>query len=319
MKYRQLGRSGVRVSTVAMGALTFGHGSGPVGSVGRTEATRQVDLALDAGVNLIDTADSYSRGVSEELVGRALRGRRDRVLIATKAGMPMGHGPNDRGSSRQHLIRACERSLRRLGTDHIDLYQMHAWDGVTPLEETLSALDALVRTGKVRYVGCSNYSDWHLMKTLATSERLGLTRVVSQQIYYSLTSREAEDGLLPTAIDQGVGVLVWGPLAGGLLTGKYRRGERPPAGSRRFAGWTDPPVRDEGRLYDIVDVLNEIAAERAATSAQVALAWLLSRPAVTSLVVGARTSAQLAENLAAVDLELTAGERARLDEVSAMG
>jgi aryl-alcohol dehydrogenase-like predicted oxidoreductase len=302
-----------------MGALTFG-GRGVFAQVGDTdvtEATRQVDRALDAGVNLIDTANAYSGGLSEEIVGQAVKGRWDRVLIATKARMPMGSGPNDAGLSRHHLINECEQSLRRLGTDHIDLYQMHEWDGATPLEETLSALDDLVHAGKVRYVGCSNYSGWHLMKALATSDRFGLTRFVSQQIYYSLQAREAEYELIPAAIDQGVGVLVWSPLAGGLLSGKYRRGEQPPAGSRRFAGWNEPPVRDEDRLYGVVDALVEIAGARGTTPAQVALAWLLSKPAVTSLVIGARTEEQLAENLAAADLELSADERARLDEVSA--
>jgi aryl-alcohol dehydrogenase-like predicted oxidoreductase len=302
-----------------MGALTFG-GRGVFAQVGNTdlsEAGRQVDRALDAGVNLIDTADAYSRGLSEEIVGQVLKGRRDRTLIATKARMPMGGGPNDAGLSRHHLINACEQSLRRLGTDHIDLYQMHGWDGVTPPEETLSALDDLVHAGKVRYVGCSNYSCWHLMKALATSDRLGLTRFVSQQIYYSLQAREAEYELIPAAVDQGVGVLVWSPLAGGLLSGKYRRGEPAPAGSRRFAGWNEPPVRDEVRLYDVVDALVAIAAGRGVTAAQVALSWLLSKPAVASLVIGARTDEQLACNLAAADLELAADEQARLDEVSA--
>ncbi|MEV4517952.1 aldo/keto reductase [Dactylosporangium sp. NPDC049525] len=319
MQYRQLGRSGLRVSVLTMGALTFG-GSGvfaKVGTTDLTDATRQVDLALDAGVNLIDTADAYSGGRSEEIVGQVLKGRRDRTLIATKARMPTGRGPNDAGLSRHHLIKACEDSLRRLDTEHIDLYQVHAWDGATPLEETLSALDALVRAGKIRYVGCSNYSGWHLMKALATADRLGLTRFVSQQIYYSLQAREAEYELVPTAVDQGVGVLVWSPLAGGLLSGKYRRGEPPPEGSRRFAGWDEPPVRNEDQLFDIVDALVGIARDRAVAPAQVALAWLLGRPAVTSLVIGARTEEQLAQNLAAADLRLADDERARLDAVSA--
>ncbi|MEU7616409.1 aldo/keto reductase [Micromonospora rifamycinica] len=319
MKYRQLGRSGLRVSVLTMGALTFG-GRGvfaPVGSTGPAEATRQVDRALDAGVNLIDTADAYSGGASEEMVGQALKGRRDRTLIATKARMPTGVGPNDAGLSRHHLIDACEQSLRRLGTDHIDLYQMHVWDGVTPIEETLSALDDLRRAGKIRYAGCSNYSSWHLMKALGTADRLGLIRFVSQQIHYSLQSREVEYELVPAAIDQGVGVLVWSPLAGGLLSGKYRRAAPSPTGTRRFAGWDEPPIRDEGALYDIVDVLDRISRQRGATPAQVALAWLLTRPAVTSLVIGARTDDQLAENLTAADLDLTADECALLGEVSA--
>jgi aryl-alcohol dehydrogenase-like predicted oxidoreductase len=228
----------------------------------------------------------------------------------------MGDGPNDAGLSRHHLISECEASLRRLGTDHIDLYQMHAWDGATPLDETLSALDDLVHAGKVRYVGCSNYSGWHLMKALATSDRLGLSRFVSQQIYYSLQAREAEYELIPVAVDQGVGVLVWSPLAGGLLSGKYRRGAQAPVGSRRFEGWLEPPVRDEAQLFDVVDALIEIAGSRGVSPAQVALSWLLDRPAVTSLVIGARTDEQLADNLGAADLELAPDERAWLDEVS---
>ena len=319
MQYRQLGRSGLRVSVLAMGALTFG-GRGVFAKLGNAdlaEATRQVDRALDAGVNLVDTADAYSGGLSEEIVGQVLKGRWDRTLIATKARMPTGPGPNDAGLSRHHLVKACEDSLRRLDTDHIDLYQVHAWDGTTPLEETLSALDDLVHAGKVRYVGCSNFSGWHLMKALATADRLGLNRFVSQQIYYSLQARDAEYELIPAAVDQGVGVLVWSPLAGGLLSGKYRRGEQSPVGSRRFAGWDEPPVRDEDQLFAVLDAVVDIAAARAAAPAQVALAWLLTRPAVTSLVIGARTEAQLAQNLGAADLRLTDEERTRLDAVSA--
>ncbi|MFE0379341.1 aldo/keto reductase [Streptomyces inhibens] len=319
MEYRQLGNSGLRVSVLALGTMTFG-GRGVFAKVGQadvSEATRQIELALGAGVNLIDTADSYSGGLSEEIIGRAMKGRWDRALIATKARMPTGAGVNDAGLSRHHLIEACEASLRRLGTDHIDLYQMHAWDGVTPLDETLSALDALLRAGKVRYVGCSNYSGWHLMKALGVSDRTGTPRFVSQQIHYSLQARDAEYELLPIAVDQRVGVLAWSPLAGGLLSGKYRRGIEPPAGSRRLSGWDEPPVRNEDQLYDIVDALTAIARDRDATPAQVALAWLLSRPAVTSLVIGVRTEEQLARNLEAAELVLSPAELARLDEVSA--
>src|SRR3954470_22192445 len=228
MDYRQLGRSGLRVSALTLGTMTFG-GRDKFASVGSTDvegATRQVDMCLDAGVNLIDTADVYSAGLSEEIVGRTIRGRRDRVLLATKARMPMGDGPNDAGLSRHHLIRSCEASLRRLRADHIDLYQVHEWDGHTPLEETLDALDALVRDGKVRYVGCSNYAAWQLMKALGISDRLGAQRFVSQQIHYTLQAREAEYELVPAGLDQGVGILVWSPLAGGLLTGKYRRDQQ---------------------------------------------------------------------------------------------
>jgi aryl-alcohol dehydrogenase-like predicted oxidoreductase len=230
MDYRQLGRSGLRVSALTLGTMTFG-AAGKFASIGTTDldtARRQIDMCLDSGVNLIDTADVYSEGASEEIVGQALAGRRDRVLLATKARMAMGDGPNDAGLSRHHLIRACEASLRRLGTDHIDLYQVHEWDGVTPMEETLGALDDLRRAGKIRYAGCSNFSGWQMSKALGVSERLGLVRYASQQVYYSLQSRDAEYEIVPACIDQGVGILVWSPLAGGLLSGKYRRGQQAP-------------------------------------------------------------------------------------------
>jgi aryl-alcohol dehydrogenase-like predicted oxidoreductase len=319
MDYRQLGRSGLRVSALTLGTMTFG-GAGKFASVGTTgvdDARRQIDMCLDAGVNMIDTADVYSDGASEEILGQALAGRRDHVLLATKARMAMGDGPNDAGLSRHHLIRACEASLRRLGTDHVDLYQVHEWDGVTPMEETLGALDDLVRAGKVRYVGCSNFSGWQLSKALGVSERLGLARYVSQQIYYSLQSRDAEYELVPAGIDQGVGILVWSPLAGGLLSGKYRRGQEGPAGARHLTDWNEPPVRDEEQTYDVIEAAVEIGARHGVSAAQVALAWLLGRPGVSSVVVGARTDEQLADNLAAAQLELSAEERARLDALSA--
>jgi aryl-alcohol dehydrogenase-like predicted oxidoreductase len=319
MEYRALGKSGLRVSVLTMGTMTFG-GSGPFKNVGTTDvaqAGRQVDICLDAGVNLIDTADVYSGGQAEEIVGEVLRGRRDKLLLATKVRMPMGDGPNDAGLSRHHIISGCEASLRRLGTDHIDLYQVHEWDGQTPLEETLAALDLLVASGKVRYVGASNYASWQLMKALGTAERLGLPQFVSQQIYYSLQAREAEYELIPLAVDQGLGVLVWSPLAGGLLSGKYRRNTEAPAGSRQLTDWGEPPVYDSEGLYDIVDVLVKIAEQHGVSAAQVALAYTLARPAVTSLVIGARTDEQLADNLAAASLTLSADERAQLDQVSA--
>jgi aryl-alcohol dehydrogenase-like predicted oxidoreductase len=319
MDYRQLGHSGLRVSTLTLGTMTFG-GRDKFANVGTTDvegATRQIDMCLEAGINLIDTADVYSGGLSEEIVGRALRGRRDRVLLATKARMPMGEGPNDAGLSRHHLIRSCEASLRRMGTDYIDLYQVHEWDGATPLEETLGALDHLVSSGKVRYIGCSNYAGWHLMKALGISERRNLQRFVSQQIYYSLQARDAEYELVPVALDQGVGILVWSPLAGGLLSGKYRRGQDGPEGSRHLTDWNEPPVRNEDQVYDIVDALVEIAEERDASPAQVALAWTLGRPGIASVVIGARTDEQLADNLGAADLVLGEEERSRLDELSA--
>lgn len=319
VEYRQLGHSGLRLSTLALGTMTFG-GRGnfaKTGSVDLAGARRLIDLALDAGINVIDTADIYSRGLAEELVGEALEGRRERLLIASKARFAMGHGPNDAGLSRQHLVAACEASLRRLRTDRIDLYQVHQWDGQTPLEETLRALDDLQRAGKVRYVGASNYSGWHLMKALAVSDRDRIVRFASQQIYYSLQAREAEYELVPIALDQGVGILVWSPLAGGLLSGKYRRGQQPSGESRQLTDWGEPPVRDQERLYDTIEVLVAIAQARGASAAQVALAWLLGRPAVASVIIGARTEAQLADNLRSADLVLTAEERARLDAVSA--
>ncbi len=319
VEYRTLGRSGLRISVLTMGTMTFG-GKGPFADVGSTDvgdARRQVDQCLDAGVNLIDTADVYSEGASEEIVGEVLRGRRDEVLLATKVRMPMGPGPNDAGLSRHHVITGCEASLRRLKTDHIDLYQVHEWDGQTPLEETLEALDLLVRHGKVRYVGASNYAGWQLMKALGTSDRLGLSRFASEQIYYSLQSRDAEYELIPAAVDQGLGVLVWSPLAGGLLSGKYRRDVAAPAGSRQLTDWNEPPVYDQDKLHDTVDTLVEIGSAHGVSAAQVALAWLLGRPGITSLIVGARTGEQLADNLAAADLTLHADERERLDRVSA--
>jgi aryl-alcohol dehydrogenase-like predicted oxidoreductase len=319
MEYRTLGGSGLRVSVLTMGTMTFG-GRGDfadVGSTGADEARRQVDMCLDAGINLIDTADVYSGGLSEEILGGVLDGRRDRVLLATKVRMAMGEGPNDAGLSRHHVITGCEASLRRLRTDHIDLYQVHEWDGQTPLEETLEALDLLVSSGKVRYVGASNYTAWQLTKALGTAERAGLPRFVSQQIYYSLQAREAEYELIPLAVDQGLGVLVWSPLAGGLLSGKYRRNREAPAGSRQLTDWGEPPVYDQDGLYDIIEVLVGIGAEHGVSAAQVALAYTLGKPAVTSLVIGARTSEQLADNLAAASLTLTESQRAQLDKVSA--
>jgi aryl-alcohol dehydrogenase-like predicted oxidoreductase len=318
MEHRQLGRSGLRVSALALGTMTFG-GRGRFAHVGDTDldgARRQLDRCLDAGLTLVDTADVYSDGLSEEIVGQALQGRRDRVILATKARMPMGDGPNDAGLSRQHLVASCEASLRRLGVDHIDLYQVHEWDGVTPLEETLEALDELVRAGKVRYVGCSNYAGWQLMKALGIADRRGLRRFVSQQIHLTLQAREAEYELVPVAVEEGVGILVWSPLGGGLLTGKLRRDRRPPEGTRLLSDWGEPPVRDEEALFAIIDVLVEVAEAHDASPAQVALAWLLGRPGVSSVIIGARTDEHLADNLRAAELQLTDDDRARLEAVS---
>ena len=320
MEYRLLGRSGLKVSTVTLGTMTMGGGGqfAKIGNVGLDEARRQIDLCLDHGVNLIDTANMYSAGASEEIVGNALGGKRPKgVLIASKARFPMGEGPNDRGLSRHHLMQACEASLRRLKTDAIDLYQVHEWDGQTPLEETLEALDRLVADGKVRYVGCSNYSGWHLMKALGVSQREHRQRFVSQQIHYTLEAREAEYELLPITIDQGLGVLVWSPLAGGLLSGKHRRNQATPEGTRQLAGWSEPPIRDEERLWDIIDTLVGIADERGVSAARIALAWTIGRPGITSVVIGGRTEAHIADNLGAADIVLSESERAKLDKVSA--
>ncbi len=319
MEHRQLGRSGLRVSPLCLGTMGFG-GAGNFANVGTIDvagARRQIDLCLDAGVDFVDTADVYSSGASEEIVGEAIAGRRDRIVLATKARFRMGAGPNDAGLSRHHLIRACEASLRRLKTDYIDLYQVHEWDGQTPLEETLEALDTLVLSGKVRYVGCSNYAGWQMLKALGISDRLGLQRFVSQQVYYSLQARDVEYEIVPACLDQGVGILVWSPLAGGLLSGKYRRGREAPAGSRHLSDWSEPPVRDQEGLFDIVEALVEIGEAHQVSAAQVALAWTLGRPGVTSLIVGARTEEQLADNLAAARVELEPAERTRLDELSA--
>jgi aryl-alcohol dehydrogenase-like predicted oxidoreductase len=320
MEYRQLGRSGLRVSTLTLGTMTFG-GVGGFSAVGATDvegARRQVDLCLDAGVNLIDTADVYSGGLAEEITGQVIKGRRESLLLSTKVRMSMGQGPNDAGLSRQHIIAGCEASLRRLATDHIDIYHVHEWDGQTRLEETLSALNSLVDAGKVRYLAASNYAGWQLMKALAMADAHGYERFAAQQIYYSLQARDAELELVPLAVDQGLGILVWSPLAGGLVSGKYRRNASPTEGTRQVSGtWNEPPVRDQEKLYDTVDVLVDIADGRGASPAQVALAWLLGRPAVTSVIIGARTDEQLRDNLGGADLALAADERDALDKVSA--
>lgn len=280
-----------------------------------SDARRLIDTCIDGGVNLFDTANMYSLGRSEEILGEALEGKRDQVLISSKARMRIGDGPNDEGVSRYHLIRECERSLKRLRTDHIDIYFMHEWDGLTPLDEMLSALDTLMQQGKIRYIGCSNYSGWHIMKTLGVAEVKNLPRFVTQQIHYTLEAREAEYELLPISVDQGLGVMVWSPLAAGLLSGAFGR-NKTPADSRQAAGWSEPPIRDTERLWNIVDVLDDIAAARGVTAAQVSLAWTLSRPGVSSLVVGGLTEQHFKDNIAAVDLKLGAEELERLNDVS---
>jgi aryl-alcohol dehydrogenase-like predicted oxidoreductase len=319
LEYRALGRSGLKISVLGLGTMTFG-GVGKFSSVGATDmlgARRQIDMCLDAGVNYVDTANVYSAGASEEIIGEALSdGRRERILVATKCRMRIGPGPNDAGASRHHIVTECEKSLKRLRTDRIDIYFLHQWDGSTPLEETVEALDSLVRAGKIRYIGCSNYSGWHLMKALALQDANHQARFVTQQINYSLQAREAEYELVPIAIDQGVGIMVWSPLAGGLLSGKYRRNQPFPEGSRRLTDWQEPPVRDEGQLFDVVEVLVKIGQGRGVSAAQVALAWLLQRPGVASLIVGARRDEQLADNLAAAQLRLSPDEIGALDKAS---
>jgi aryl-alcohol dehydrogenase-like predicted oxidoreductase len=288
----------------------------PVGTIDVAGAREEIAVAKEAGVNLIDTADVYSAGLSEEILGEALGGSRQDWLIATKVRMPMGEAANDAGLSRHHVIRGAEASLRRLGTDYIDLFQVHEWDGHTPVEETLTALDDLVRSGKVRYVGCSNYAAWQMMKALGVADARQLERFVSTQVYYSLHSRDIEAEIVPACLDQGVGILVWSPLAGGLLSGKYRRGVAAPAGSRHLSEWDEPPVHDEDKLYDTIELAVKIGESHGVSAARVALAYLVQKPGVTSLVVGARTPEQLRDSLAAADLELTADEIGALDDVS---
>jgi aryl-alcohol dehydrogenase-like predicted oxidoreductase len=318
MEYRLLGRSGLKVSTLTLGTMNFGSVGffEKAGKFDLAGARRLIDLYRDAGGNLLDTANAYSTGVSEEVVGEALDGARKDLMVATKARFPMGKGPNDRGLSRHHLIKSCEESLKRLRRETIDLYQVHEWDGETPIEETIDALDILQRSGKVRYIGCSNYSGWHIMKALAVSDARHQARFVSQQIYYSLQGREAEYELIPISVDQGLGILVWSPLAGGLFSGKYRRGKPMPEG-RHLKDWGEPPIYDEKKLYDTIEAVVAIAEARGVPPVQVSIAWSLSRPAITSLVIGARNEDQLKQNLPATELKLSDAELEKLHEVSA--
>ena len=316
MKYVPLGDTGLYVSQLTLGAMTFDQEDGMfgkiVGATGQELATRMVDLSIEAGVNLFDTANIYGMGESEVMLGKALGARRDDVLVATKFNNPMGAGPNAFGSSRLSAIRECENSLRRLGTDWIDLYQVHSFDDTTPLDETLRALDMLVTQGKVRYIGVSNYAAWQIAKADGISQRLGLERCCSVQAYYSLVGRELEREIIPASRDLGLGILVWSPLASGFLSGKYTRDD---AAEGRRAKVQIPPV-DEDRGFEIVDVAREIAEQHGASVAQVSLAWLLRKPGVTSVIVGARKEEQLLDNLGAADLELSDDDMARLDEVS---
>jgi aryl-alcohol dehydrogenase-like predicted oxidoreductase len=321
MEYRNLGASGLKVPVLSFGTGTFG-GQGPLfsawGRSGVDEARRLVDICLEAGVNLFDSADVYSNGASEKILGAAIKGRRDKVLISTKMSLPMGDGLLDAGSSRHRLLTSVESALRRLGTEYIDLLQLHAFDAFTPIEEVLSTLDTLVRAGKLRYVGVSNFAGWQLMKSLAVADRHGWPRYIVHQVYYSLLGRDYEWELMPLARDQGVGALVWSPLGWGRLTGKIRRGQPLPQESRLHAtAQFGPPVNEE-RLYAIVDVLDAIAAETGRTVPQVAIAWLLARPTVSSVIIGARDEAQLRDNLGAVGWSLSADQLKRLDEASAV-
>jgi aryl-alcohol dehydrogenase-like predicted oxidoreductase len=321
METRKLGASGLMVPVLTLGTGTFG-ATGFFRAWGSTEveeATRMVDICLEAGLTMFDSADIYSGGRSEEVFGAAIKGRRDRVLISTKGTFRNGPGPNDVGSSRQHLISAVEGSLRRLGTDYIDLYQLHAFDALTPIEETLEVLDELVKSGKIRYIGCSNFSGWHLMKSLGISDRRGLARYVAHQAYYSLVGRHYEWELMPLGIDQGVGAVVWSPLGWGRLTGKVRRGQPLPKVSRlNDPANVDigPPLEDE-YVYRVVDALDEVAKEMGKAIPQVALNWLLQRPTVATVVIGARNEEQLRQNLGAVGWNLTAAQVAKLDAASA--
>ena len=318
MEHRRLGQSGLMVPALTLGTGTFGGGES-FKSWGNTDAAgarHLVDICLEAGLTMFDSADVYSAGAAEEILGAAIKGRRDKVLISTKATFRCGPGANDVGSSRFALIRAVEAGLLRLGTDHIDLFQLHGFDAITPQEETLRALDDLVTAGKIRYIGCSNFSGWHLMKSLAVSDREGLVRHVAHQAYYSLLGRDYEWELLPLALDQNVGAVVWSPLGWGRLSGKYRRSQPIDATSRAArTGNSAPPVSDE-RLYAVMDVLDAVAAETGKTVPQIALNWVLSRPTVATVIIGARTEAQLRENFGALGWSMTADQLARLDAAS---
>ncbi len=320
MEYRFLGRSGLKVPVLSLGAGTFGGGGEffkKWGSTQVAEAKRLVDICLEAGANLFDTADVYSHGMAEEILGEAVQGRRHEMLLSTKCNFPMGPGPNDRGSSRHHILDSCHASLRRLKTDYIDIYHMHGFDALTPVEETLETLDTLVKQGKIRYLAASNFSGWHLMKSLAASAHYGWQRYVGHQAYYALSGRDYEYELMPLGLDQGVGALVWSPLGWGRLTGRIRRGQPPPADSRIGQGGDQGgPVVEDEYLYRIVDALDAVAAETGKTVPQVALAWLLTRPTVSTLILGARNEEQLHANLGAVGWALTENQIASLDRAS---
>ena len=319
MEHRRLGHSGLRVPALSFGTATFGGGNDFFKAWGATDeggASRLIDVCLDHGVSMFDSADGYSSGLAEQILGAAIKGKRNRLLISTKATFPSGDGPNDYGSSRQHLLEAVDKALTRLGTDHIDLLQLHGQDYNTPVEETLQTLDQLVRSGKVRYIGGSNFSGWHLMKSLAASERHGWPRHVAHQVYYSLLNRDYEWELLPLARDQGVGAVIWSPLGWGKLTGKIRRGQPAQAGTRAYDIKGTGPHYDEERLFRIVDALDVVAQETGKSIPQVALNWLLMQPTVSSVIIGARNEEQLVENIGAVGWELNASQLAALNKAS---
>jgi aryl-alcohol dehydrogenase-like predicted oxidoreductase len=319
VEYIYLGKSGLRVSKFVFGTVTFSGANGfeALGSTAGEEARRQIDIALDAGVNGFDTANLYSYGGSESVLGEALAGRRDKALIFTKAGFPMSKAPTDGGASRIHLMDQVEKSLQRLRTDYLDLYFVHLWDGATPLEETVETMSCLVKAGKIRYWGVSNYSGWALAKTVLTAQAAGLVPPISQQIYYTAEAREAEYELLPAGQELGVGSMIWSPLGQGVLTGKVNRRQKAPAGSRQgTAGWKEPWVMDQERLYRVIDALKEVAEEQSATIAQIALAWIKDRPGVGPVVLGARNEHQLRENLAAVSIKLTQEQHDRIEVVA---
>ena len=319
MDFRRLGHSGLKVPALSFGTAGFGSNSEfyrAMGTIGVEEATRLVDICLEAGVNLFDTADVYSRGASEEILGKAIAGRRSQVLVSTKATLPMGSGPNDVGSSRHHLVSACEASLRRLGVDYIDIYHLHSFDAMTPVEETLDTLTTLVRSGKVRYIASSNFAGWHLMKSLDMSARYGWPRYAAHQAYYSLVGRDYEWELMPLAIDQGIGTLVWSPLAWGRLTGKIRRGQPLPQNSRLRTIADSGPSVPEDHLFRVIDAMDAIAVETGKSVPQIAINWLLQRPTVSSVIIGARNEEQLGQNLGAVGWNLTPEQVAKLDAAS---
>lgn len=319
MEYRLLGRSGLKVPVLSFGTLTFGGNDPyfkPFGDTGVAEAKRLIAICLERGVNFFDTADVYSYGTAEEILGKALEKKRDGALIATKATFTMGPGPNDKGSSRWHLIRSLEASLKRLRTDYIDIYFMHTFDALTPVEETLSVLDSFVQSGKVRYIGCSNFSGWHLMKSLSASERLGFSRYIVYQGYYSLIGRDYEEELMPLSLDQGVSLMAWSPLGWGRLTGKMKRDAPLPEGRLKNGGAEDGPQIEDAYLYRVLEAIESVSLETGKTTAQIAINWILQRPTVSNVVIGARNEAQLLENLKSIEFRLTKEQIAKLDQAS---